>query len=419
MAPQFPASVGIHFPQSFLFSDTVLQPADNSATNGASTQAADSKNGAGAQSSELSSVLDNFQGTFSGPGFNNIFRPHSTNKATPTTLGIDPSLNPANGQPDNILQLNITHETQTFNKMPGKVPNRGLLGQEDIFLDGWSYTQSITDVTDPKEGTPVIHFEPGLWLSVPPSTSPKLATSLTRMGSIPHGTTINAQCFKAPVTAKGAPNIATVDITPFVVGGNQKIDFRSQVATNNDTFRLPQDLTPFIKDGTITQEIISNPNTVLVAANKGKDIVENTTFTVSTKPSAPEEGGGTSNIGFLIGNDATKGGNGNGNANAAKVTATYWISTVRTKIDLKPFKPSTAQPSTTFSPAPLHPNDVVPVFSVNFEIPSAKTVNVTYKQIQYSQNVLLDFKGLSWPHVTVATLTPTDPQPLEASILKQ
>jgi hypothetical protein len=27
-------------------------------------------------------------------------------------------------------------------------------------------------------------------------------------------------------------------------------------------------------------------------------------------------------------------------------------------------------------------------------------------QLQYSQRVLLNFNGLSWPHITVATLTP-------------
>jgi hypothetical protein len=27
-----------------------------------------------------------------------------------------------------------------------------------------------------------------------------------------------------------------------------------------------------------------------------------------------------------------------------------------------------------------------------------------FQQLQYTQNVLLNFNGLSWPHVTVATL---------------
>ncbi|WYZ36428.1 hypothetical protein EsH8_XIV_000028 [Colletotrichum jinshuiense] len=171
--------------------------------------------------------------------------------------------------------------------------------------------------------------------------------------------------------------------------------------------------------------MLDNPNVVLVNANKGKDIVENTTFTVSTVQRLPKQGGGASNIGFLVGDDlgeVDRAGNStkqrNGNANAVKVTATYWLSTVNAKLDLKPFKPTAAQPSRTFSPVPLHPNEVVPVYSVNFEIPTAKTVNVQYTQIQYSQNVLLDFGVLSWPHISVATLVPTDAQELESSILR-
>ena len=36
-------------------------------------------------------------------------------------------------------------------------------------------------------------------------------------------------------------------------------------------------------------------------------------------------------------------------------------------------------------------------------------------QIQYSQQVLLNFNGLSWPHVSVATLVPASPLPVPAS----
>ncbi|OHW98510.1 hypothetical protein CSPAE12_02804 [Colletotrichum incanum] len=309
--------------------------------------------------------------------------------------------------------------------MRESVANRGFNKQADIFLDGWTYTQSVEDVTTPGEKPTSIHFETGFWLSIPESNKPALVVSLARMASIPHGTTINAQCFQPPVTTKGAPDIAKspFDITPFITGSNpeEKVPpFTSQKATNNDTFRIPQDLTQFIKANTLTQEMIDNPNVVLVNANKGKEIIDNTVFTISTTPTASNEGGGTSNIGFLVGDDSpSKRGNGDGNANAAKVTATYWVSTVNANIDLKPFKPTEAQPSRTFSPAPLRPNEVVPVFSVKFEIPSAKTVKVQYTQIQYSQNVFLDFGGLSWPHASVATLIPTDPQELHPSILRQ
>jgi hypothetical protein len=42
-------------------------------------------------------------------------------------------------------------------------------------------------------------------------------------------------------------------------------------------------------------------------------------------------------------------------------------------------------------------------------VPAPRTLTVTSVQIQYSQTVNLNFKNLSWPHVSVATLVPADP----------
>jgi LysM repeat protein len=39
-------------------------------------------------------------------------------------------------------------------------------------------------------------------------------------------------------------------------------------------------------------------------------------------------------------------------------------------------------------------------------IADKQSITVTYTQIQYSQNVVLNFQTLSWPHVSVATLVP-------------
>jgi hypothetical protein len=59
------------------------------------------------------------------------------------------------------------------------------------------------------------------------------------------------------------------------------------------------------------------------------------------------------------------------------------------------------------SPLP-NPNGLAPRFSVTppQEITVLITITITSTQIQYSQTVLLDFGGLSWPHVSVATLIP-------------
>ena len=42
---------------------------------------------------------------------------------------------------------------------------------------------------------------------------------------------------------------------------------------------------------------------------------------------------------------------------------------------------------------------------------AGKKIKVPGIQIQYSQTVNLVFGGLVWPHISVATLVPTDPQP--------
>ncbi|KAM5353704.1 hypothetical protein ACJ41O_000354 [Fusarium nematophilum] len=350
-------------------------------------------------------ILEKFNGTFIGFGFNTIFRP-SSNK-TPPHFHKTPQ---RKDNPDNVLELNLTNETMVFSNRLGVVPNRGGGDQPDMNLDGVPYTQTILDATQqakPGKKQPVIHFEPGLWMRVPPSTVPALPASFARMASIPHGTTINAQCFQPAVTAKGPPSIPSVSITPLILPDGPVINppFPSQTAASDDTRRIPQQLGRFIKAGTITQAMLDNPNIVLSDANSGKNIIDNTSFTVSTvDPKTPVEefGGGTSNIGFLVGADAGAATitSQTGNATAVKVTAQYWISTVQASIVLEPS-------TKTVSPVPSGPRDAVPSFLVDFDVTVQKTVTVQYTQIQYTQEVDLDFNGLRWPHVTVATLAPS------------
>jgi hypothetical protein len=49
------------------------------------------------------------------------------------------------------------------------------------------------------------------------------------------------------------------------------------------------------------------------------------------------------------------------------------------------------------------------------EITVPKTIIVTSTQIQYSQTVFLNFAGLTWPHVSVATLIPSTEQTVPLS----
>lgn len=362
-------------------------------------------------------VLSNFTGTFAGTGFNTIFRPNS-GPPNGTTFP-NPISPPAPTPPsENTLELNLTTETLSFSNPLGSVPNRGLEAQGDIFLNGVPYVQAISDVTNTAtgkaDGAPSgIHFEPGLWMHVPATTvDPVLGESLTRMASIPHGTTINAQCLAPTASVKGPPTIPAVDITPFIINNpGGKIPFVSQTASRTDTPRLPQDLSKFIKAGTITQAMLTDPNTVLRNALKGQTITKTTLFTVSTAPIAPEVGGGTANIAFLQGDQQAA----NPNASAAQMSATFWIEQVQHKLVVPVHK--VGDPPLKI-PAPLpHPGAVVPTFLVNpgRAITAPTTITVTSTQIQYSQMVFLNFAGLTWPHVSCATLVPEQPLPVPAS----
>jgi nucleoid-associated protein YgaU len=347
-----------------------------------------------------------FTGRFSGVGFNTIFRPQNI-ALSPTNFPNTP-----HGPDDNVLELNLTEETLDFSSPLGTVPNRGF-AQADISLNGIPYVQKINDVTDPT--APVgIHFEPGVWLSVPATTDPAETATVVRMASIPHGTTIDAEGTAKPPVA-GAPQIPSVDITPFIIGDPTSRltgTFPSQIATDDSTFRLPQDLSSFIVAGTITPDILENPNSILQNRVDSQNIASTTTITVDTTrpspdvPADPLFGGGTANIAFLLGDSNAT----NPNANAVEMSATFWIETVVEHITVPPMAAN--QPTTVLGSAAA--GEPIATFSVTSatDITAPTQVSATYTQIQYSQTVLLNFNGLSWPHVSVATLIPDDPIPV-------
>ena len=338
-----------------------------------------------------------FVGTFRGNGLNTIFRPQDF-AVTPTPLP-----NPANGPNDNILEINLTEETLAFSKALGSIPNRGMV-QGDAFLNGIPYVQKINDVSVP--ASPIgIHFEPGIWLSVPPTTVPEEGATIARMASIPHGTTIEAQ--GTSFTVAGGPHIDPVNITPFPIGNpGHPIKFPSQTATDAGTFRLPQDLTDFIAAGTITQPILDNPNLILQNRAAAQTITSTTVIQISTNPADPLFGGGTDNIAFLLGDKNATG----PNADAIQMSATFWIETVTEKITVPAY--------TAHRPVIVHgatsAGKPVVSFAVTSNKPAAedRTIDVSYTQVQYTQTVLLNFNHLTWPHVSVATLVPKKPVPV-------
>ncbi len=243
---------------------------------------------------------------------------------------------------DHFLELNVTSDQIEFTEISGQIPNRGLL-QPDINMFGLTYLEQISD-SNLNAG---LHIEPGLWVAVPKTSDPNVPPTVARLASIPHGTTIVAQGTAS--TSAAAPNIPVTSIKPFSIGQpSQTFDFAEQTLTNQTSFRTSA---PGLKD--VTQEMVNDPNSVLRAAIAGQHITATTTLHVTTGD-APVPGGGTANTAFL------KGGADGPNAVAVSVNATFWIETVQ------------GQPAAS--------------------------------QLQYAQTVLLNFSGLSWPHITVGTL---------------
>lgn len=370
--------------------------------------------------------LTQFQGAYAGNGFNLIFRPRPLDDKTPFD-------NPPIGPNDNVLELNLTTEQLTFGETIGDIPNRGLNlnKQSDVTLGGFPYLQTIQDVTNRETGKgdrikPTgIHFEPGMWLNVPATDNPKNEASVVRMASIPHGTTINAQSLSPAKQATalggnaGAPKFDAIDTTPFPIGTNKGLDpnpfAASMDANSTNSPRIPQLLARFVQAGTITTAIIKNPNLVLQNAIKGQDIRENITFEVSTgSPTGKINGGGTANISFLAGAQAagTTSLPTSPNAHAPFMKARFWIETVAYDVVVPRF---TTKDTVLLKPTmPKDSTAPTPVFAVTppSKLPSqSKTIKIPGIQIQYSQTVFLNFAGLTWPHVSVATLCPKNPQP--------
>jgi hypothetical protein len=267
--------------------------------------------------------LAGLAGNWSGRGFNAIWRPHR-NKS------------------DHFLELNVTNDQIDLEVINGLIPNRGSV-QGQIFMSGLQYLQQISDANVTVDGNPAgLHLEPGLWISIPALTDPHEPAAVTRMASIPHGTTILLQGTAS--TAPGGPSIPDVSLTPFTIGDRSgTVDFAEQ--------HLDQ-TTPFRTSGVgltgITQAMLNNPNSVLTGNTA--NVKTTIRMHVSTTPGGDFVGGGASNMSFLL-----------PNADAAHVEATFWLQTLE--------------------------GDTEP------------------KRLQYSQTVLLNFATLSWPHITVATLT--------------
>ena len=260
---------------------------------------------------------------------------------------------PHHGGQDRFLELNLTTETLSFSTIKGAIPNRGLL-MPDIEMFGLTYMQQISETASGAG----LHIEPGIWAHVPATSNPSEPPTVVRMASIPHGTVILAQG-TTQFLAGGPPHIPANNIIPFPIGSSPPPDSdfaaASQIFTELDLSKPSafRQMSPGVR-----QAIVENPNLVLEEALAGEHVTSRTFIRISTSQS-PIKGGGTANTAFLQSASNPPG----GNARAAEVDATFWIETL--------------------AGVPGQPERL---------------------QLQYSQLVQLDFNGLRWPHVTVATL---------------
>ncbi|HBF29938.1 heme-binding protein [Rhizobium sp.] len=296
-------------------------------------------------SQDLLGLLRGFIGerdqlSWKGSGFNMIWRPNFGNTS---------------GDKVFFLELNLTDETLDFKDVSGEtgIPNRGSL-QSDIFLGGMTYLQTVNDSFD----NGGLHIEPGLWVHVPKTENPDEPATIARMGSIPHGTTINLQ---GTAFSAQSPAFDAASITPFVIGDpGELVHFDEEILAIPSTSR-----TDLARVPGLTQEQLTNPNLFLSQALAGVTVKRTSVFQLTSQADAntvPDVGGGTANIAFLVGKGTPP--TGGSNADVPTVTTTFWIE------------------------------DCTDKDGNNFV------------QLQYTQLVLLNFDGLSWPHVTVGTLRP-------------
>jgi hypothetical protein len=180
------------------------------------------------------------------------------------------------------------------------------------------------------------------------------------MASIPHGTVINAQ--GTATRQDGVPDFGE-PATPYPNAFNPK---------TKAVFIIPeaQDISqpsPYRSSGRqvagITQAMLDRPvETVLKSVLAQQTIRSTVTLSLSTDAGVTDPkvscGGGTANTAFLAGAP------GHGpNALGARVDSTFWIEEVE-----------------------------------------GRNGEPDFMQLQYRQTVFLEFDGLFWPHVSVATL---------------
>ncbi|MCW2539402.1 MAG: hypothetical protein JWN95_1127 [Frankiales bacterium] len=239
-----------------------------------------------------------------------------------------------------FLQLNVLRETIEFQQIGSPIMNRGS-AQDDIALYGVTYLHRVTDAATGG----ALHIEPGVWLNIPLTTDPPAQASVARLATIPHGNSVCAVGFPEYVVPDGLPDIPPANTVPFIIGGQEPPPgTRNPYADYDLSVGSAYRTSPLPAE--ITQAVIDDPNTLLREALRGQTLTHITRLIVSTDADS-----GVSNIPFIT-----------QNANTRILQSVFAIEEVQ------------------------------------------DAAGTPFMQLQYSQTALLDFRGKSFPHVTVGTL---------------
>jgi hypothetical protein len=239
-----------------------------------------------------------------------------------------------------FLEINLLRETIEFTPIGSPVFNRGCL-QDDIAIYGLTYLHRVTDGMTGG----ALHIEPGMWLNIPPTTEPALERSIARLATIPHGNAICTVGHSEDVVFEGLPEIPPANTVPFKIGGEAPPPGTMNPYPEYDLSAINMFRTDSLPTD-ITQALIDDPNVMLRNALKGQTLTKITRLITSTTPT-----GGIGNIPFIV-----------KNADTLSLDSVFAIETVQSSLGTE------------------------------------------FLQLQYSQTTLLNFCGMSFPHVTVGTL---------------
>ena len=189
-----------------------------------------------------------------------------------------------------------------------------------------------------------------MWLNIPATTAPKADASIARLGTIPHGNAFCTVGFSVTEAIDGVPQIPPGSTVPFAIGSkpepgaaNPFAEYDLSVPSQFRTTPLPPG---------ITQAIIDDPHQLLrdtvgrQISGQGCTFVERTLLITSSSQS-----GGIANIPFI-----------SSNANTLDMESVFAIQTV------------------------------------------LDATGNEFLQMQYSQVAMLNFRGMTFPHITVGTM---------------